>query len=64
MRDPNISKAANLQRLAWPALGAALGAAAGGWFQFSAAIGIVAGAAVGFVAISLILVQFGGRSTR
>ena len=31
MRDPNIRKAANLQYVAWPALGAGLGAGAAGY---------------------------------
>ena len=64
MRDPNIRAAANMQMMAWPALGVGIGWAASGWFQFPTALGIAVGAVVGFVIASLILAQFGGRSTR
>jgi hypothetical protein len=64
MRDPNIRAAANMQLIAWPGLGIGLGWAASGWFQFSTLLGIAVGAVVGFVIATLILAQFGGRSTR
>lgn len=64
LNDPNIRKAANMQMFAWPALLAALGAAAAGWFKFDAVLGIGVGALVGFVVASMILSHYGGRSTR
>ena len=64
MRDPNIKAAANMQLMAWPALGVGIGWAASGWFRFPTMLGIAVGAVVGFVIASLILAQFGGRSTR
>jgi hypothetical protein len=64
MRDPNIRKAANMQMVAWPAFGAGMGAAAGGWFDFNPVIGVVVGVVLGFVIASTILSMYGGRSTR
>ncbi len=64
MRDPNIRKAANLQYVAWPALGAGLGGAAAGWFDVSAALLIPLGIVIGFLIASAILAMYGGRSTR
>jgi hypothetical protein len=64
MRDPNIRAAANMQLIAWPFLGIGIGWAASGWFQFPTLVGIATGAVIGFVIATLILGQFGGRSTR
>lgn len=64
MRDPNIRKAASLQLLAWPALGAALGAAASGWFDAPKAPMIIGGVVIGYVIATLILRVYGGRATR
>ena len=64
MRDPNIRKAANLQYVAWPALGAGLGGAASGWFDVSPALVIPVGIVVGFLIASAILAMYGGRATR
>jgi hypothetical protein len=64
MRDPNIRKAANLQFVAWPALGAGLGAGCSGWFDFSPAIGIPVGIVLGYLIAAVILRMYGGRSTR
>jgi 4-hydroxybenzoate polyprenyltransferase len=64
LRDPNIRKAANFQLLAWPALLAALGAAASGWFDFEPAIGVIGGIVIGFLIATTIMSLYGGRSTR
>ena len=64
MRDKNIRDAASLQLLGGPALGAGLGFAASGWFQFSAGLGAGMGAVIGFVLASVAVYQYGGRSTR
>ena len=64
MRDPNIRGASNVLRLGWIALGAGLGAAAGGWFQFPVGIGVVAGVVLGFLIGGLTLWHYGGRATR
>jgi 4-hydroxybenzoate polyprenyltransferase len=64
LNDPNIRKAANMQMFTWPALLAAIGAAAAGWFEFDPLIGIAGGLVAGFVIASTILSHYGGRSTR
>ena len=64
LRDPNIRKAANVQMVAWPALGAALGAGVGGWFDLPMGIAVVVGAVVGYLVAFVILAMYGGRATR
>jgi hypothetical protein len=43
---------------------AALGVAAGGWFDFSPGVGAGAGALIGFVFSNVVLSFYGGRQTR
>src|SRR5436305_167648 len=64
LRDPNIKRAASLQIVFGGLLGAGLGWALAGWFDFSIAIGIVAGAVVGYLIAHVLLLEYGGRSTR
>lgn len=64
MRDANIRGAANVMKLGWIALGAGLGAAAGGWFGFPVALGVVAGVVCGLLVSAAMLSHYGGRSTR
>ena len=64
LRDPNISRAASLQIVFGGVLGAGLGWALAGWFDFSIAIGIIAGAVIGYVIAHVLLLEYGGRSTR
>jgi len=64
LRDPNIRRAASLQIVFGGALGAGLGWAIAGWFGLSIAIGIPVGAVVGWTVANLLLVEYGGRSTR
>ena len=64
MRDKNIRDAASLQLLAGPALGAGLGGAASGWFGIPAGPAIVIGLVVGYLLASVLVFQYGGRSTR
>ena len=64
LRDPNIKRAASLQIVFGGALGAGLGWAIAGWFGLSIAIGIPVGAAVGWALANVLLVEYGGRSTR
>jgi hypothetical protein len=64
MRDPNIRAAANLQLVGFPALGAGLGYAVSGWFQFATGLGVGLGALIGFVLANAALWLYGGRSTR
>lgn len=64
LRDPNIQRAASLQIVFGGALGAGLGWAVAGWFDFSLAIGIPVGAAVGYLIAHVLLLEYGGRSTR
>jgi hypothetical protein len=64
MRDPNIARAASLQVIAGLGLGAGLGWAIAGWFDFGEGTGAGIGAVVGFLWASLLISQYGGRSTR
>jgi len=64
MRDPNIARAASLQVIAGLALGAGLGWAIAGWFNFSTGAGIAVGTVVGFLLANFLIYQYGGRSTR
>jgi hypothetical protein len=64
LRDPNITRAASLQIVFGGLLGAGLGWAIAGWFDFSIAIGIIAGAVVGYLIAHVLLLEYGGRSTR
>jgi hypothetical protein len=64
MRDPNIRGAANVQRVGWPAILAATGAAASGWFEFPAWLGIGGGAVLGILIATVLLRAYGGRATR
>lgn len=64
MRDPNVARAASLQVIAGLALGAMLGWAVAGWFNFTTELGIGIGAVVGFLLANVLIYQYGGRSTR
>ncbi len=64
MRDPNIARAASMQVVAGLALGAMLGWAVAGWFNFGIGLGIGVGAVVGFLLANVLIYQYGGRSTR
>jgi hypothetical protein len=64
MRDPNIRKAANMQYVAWPALGAGLGAGISGWFDVPVVVAIVVGVVLGYAIATVILWLYGGRATR
>ena len=64
LRDPNIARAASLQVIAGLGLGAGLGWAAAGWFNFSTGAGAGIGAVVGFLLGSFLVSAYGGRSTR
>lgn len=64
MRDPNIRGASSFLQMAWLALGAGLGAGVSGWFDFSPAIGIIAGVLIGLLISSFTVRHYGGRATR
>ena len=64
MRDRNVSSAAGLQLVAGIGLGAGLGWAIAGWFGMAEGAGTAIGAVVGFILASVLLYQYGGRSTR
>jgi hypothetical protein len=64
MRDPNIRRAANMQRVGWPLMLAATGAAVSGWFEFPAWLGIGGGVLIGILIATVLLRQYGGRATR
>jgi hypothetical protein len=64
LRDPNIRQAASMVQVGWPALLAATGAAMSGWFGFPIWLGVGGGVVVGFLLATVILRQYGGRSTR
>jgi hypothetical protein len=64
MRDKNIARAASLQVIAGLFLGAGLGWAVAGWFDFSRGITIGVGAVVGFLLANVLIYEYGGRSTR
>jgi hypothetical protein len=64
MRDPNIRQAASLVQVGWPALLAASGAAASGWFGLPIWLGIGGGLLLGILLATVILRLYGGRSTR
>ena len=64
MRDPNIARATSLQVIDGLGLGAGLGWAVAGWFQFSIGAGIGVGAVIGFMLANVLIYQDGGRSTR
>ena len=62
--DRNVREAASFYVVGMTLLFAALGAAAGGWFDFSVGLGAGAGAFAGFVLSNLVLTFYGGRQTR
>ena len=64
MRDRNVSSAAGLQLIAGIGLGAGLGWAIAGWFNLAETAGTAIGAVVGWIVASILLYQYGGRSTR
>ena len=64
LRDPNIRRAASLQIVFGGALGAGLGWAIAGWFELPLEVCIPAGAVIGWVLVQVLLLQYGGRSTR
>lgn len=64
MRDRNIQSAASMQFLAGLFLGALLGWAVAGWFDLNETAGAAIGAGTGWLLASILLFQYGGRSTR
>jgi hypothetical protein len=64
MNDRNVRSAAGLQLVAGIGLGAGLGWAIAGWFEMAEMTGCALGAVAGFVIASILLYQYGGRSTR
>ena len=64
LRDPNIRRAASLQIVFGGALGAGLGWAIAGWFELPLVVCIPAGGVIGWVLVQVLLLQYGGRSTR
>jgi uncharacterized membrane protein YfcA len=62
--DRNVREAASLQIVGMTVLGALLGFAAGGWFDFSLGLGAGLGALIGFVLGNVFLSLYGGRQTR
>jgi uncharacterized membrane protein YfcA len=64
LRDPNIARAASLQVIFGLFLGAGLGWAVAGWFDWSTSAGIAIGAVAGFLLANVLVYQYGGRSTR
>lgn len=64
LRDPNVKRAASLHIVFGAVLGAGLGWAIAGWFDLSIAVGIPVGAVVGWMLANVLLLQYGGRSTR
>jgi hypothetical protein len=64
LRDRNMRDAASLQLVGGTLLGALLGFAVAGWFEFSTILGAGAGAAIAFVLASAAVFQYGGRATR
>jgi hypothetical protein len=66
LRDRNVSSAAGMNLVGAIVFGALLGWAIIGWFdlRMSEGLGAAIGAVVGAIVASLLLAQFGGRSTR
>jgi hypothetical protein len=64
LNDPNIRRAASLQIVFGGALGAGLGWAIGGWFDLPLIACIPAGIVIGWGLAQVLLVTYGGRSTR
>jgi len=64
-RDPNIERAGGVQVLTGAVLGAGMGWALAGWFEWgSTTIYAIVGAVIGLLFANLLLHGFGGRSTR
>ena len=64
LNDPNIRRAASLQIVFGGALGAGLGWAIGGWLELPLVACIPAGIVIGWALAQVLLVTYGGRSTR
>lgn len=64
--DKNVRSAAGIQIVGALFIGALLGWAVVGWFELgvSEGAGAAIGAAAGFILANVLLVQYGGRSTR
>ena len=62
--DRNVREAASFYVVGMALLGAGIGFAAGGWFQFSTGLGAGLGALIGYVLGNVFLSLYGGRQTR